>query len=148
MIELAQSENLSLEQIKSFILSHSDLTLPEDLTFDLSTLSSELGLPEESLSTALEKLSLSFGDLAEYRTEQLFLYNPVWTKPLIKLENGTFFCATPQVFFSFIFPIFEELIGTVEPLRESYRTRRAEFLESEIKRLFGQAFPECEIATN
>jgi hypothetical protein len=148
LIELAQSENLSLEQIKSFILSHSDLTLPKDLTFDVCTLSSELGLPEESLSTALEKLSLSFGDLDEYRTEQLFLNNPVWTKPLIKLEAGTFFCATPQVFFSFIFPIFEELIGTVEPLRGSYRTRRAEFLESEIKRLFGQAFPECEIATN
>jgi hypothetical protein len=148
LVELARSENLSIEQIKSFILAHSDLTLADDLTFTVSALSNELGLSQELLSAAVEKLSLSFGDLAHCETEQFFLNNPVWTKPLIKRGNGSFFCATPQMFFSFIFPILEELTQGVEPLRGFYQSRRAEFLESEIKRLFGQAFPGCEIATN
>lgn len=148
LIELARRENLSLEHVKSLILSHSDLRLPDDLKFSVVTLSTELGLPQEPLFAVLEKLSLSFGDLAHFSTEQFFLNNPVWTKPLIKLENGVFFCATPQMFFSFVFPIFEELIGSIEPLRGSYHKRRAEFLESEIQTLFQQAFPDCGIATN
>ena len=148
LIELARRENLSIDQIKSFILAHSDLTLADDLTFNVSTISNELGLAEKSLAAALEKLSLSFGDLAHCKTEQFFLNNPVWTKPLIKRGHGSFFCATPQMFFSFIFPIFEELVDGVEPLRRSYRARRADFLEGEIKTLFGQAFSACEIATN
>ena len=148
LVELARRENLSIEQIKSFILAHSDLTLADDLTFSVSTISSELRLSQEALAAVLEKLSLSFGDLAQRKTEQFFLDNPVWTKPLIKRGNGSFFCAMPQIFFSFIFPIFEELIDGIEPLRTSYHNRRAEFLEFEIKRVFGEAFPGCEIATN
>jgi len=148
LVELARRENLTIEQVMGSLLAHSDLTLADDLTFTISNLSRDLGLPQESLSAALDKLSLSFGDLAHSKTEQFFLDNPIWTKPLIKLENGRFFCAMPQVFFSFIFPIFEELIAGVEPLQGSYHRRRAEFLESEIKTLFGQAFPGCEIASN
>ena len=148
LVELARRENLSTDQVKSLLIAHSDLTLADDLTFTVSSLSSELGLRQESLFCALQTLSLSFGDLTHCKTEQFFLNNPVWTKPLIKLENESFFCATPQMFFSFVYPIFEGLIASVEPLRGSYRRRRAEFLESEIRSLFGQAFPGCEIATN
>ena len=146
LIELARRENLSIEQIKTFILAHSDLTLADDLTFNVSSISRELGVSQESLAAVLEKLSLSFGDLVHYKTEQFFLNNPVWIKSLIKRGNGSFFCAMPQIFFSFIFPILDELIAGVEPLRGSYQTRRAEFLESEIKTLFERAFPGCEIA--
>ena len=148
LIELARRENLSLEQVKTLILAHSDLTLADDLTFNVSSISRELGVSQESLAAVLEKLSLSFGDLVDCKTEQFFLNNPVWIKPLIKRGNGSFFCAMPQMFFSFIFPILYELIAGIEPLRESYQTRRAEFLESEIKTLFGRAFPGCEIAPN
>jgi hypothetical protein len=148
LIEFAEGQHLAIDEVKILILSHSDLTLSDDLTFNVAAVANELGQTQGALTAVLEKLSLSFGDLADRPTEGLFLNNPVWTKPLIKLADEMFFCATPQVFFSFIFPILEELIAGKEPLRGAYRRRRAEFMESEIKTRFREAFPDSEIATN
>lgn len=145
-IEVSKRENLSSEQVKSLIFAHSDLTLANDLTFTIQTLSEQKGLAMNSLAVAFDKLSLSFGDLAKERTEFFFLYNPVWRRPLIKLSDGSFFCAIPQAFFSFIFPIFNELLD--KQMKTTYQDRRAEFLEAEIERLFTNAFPGCELAAN
>jgi hypothetical protein len=148
LIAFAEKQDLSLEEVKAFILSHSDLTLADDLTFSVTNLAKELGQTQEALTAVLEKLSLAFGDLSDRPTEGLFLNNPVWTKPLIKFADEIFFCATPQVFFSFIFPVLEELIAGKEPLRGAYRKTRSEFLESEITTRFREAFPDSDIATN
>jgi hypothetical protein len=148
LIEFAEERYLSIEEVKALILSHSDLTLGDELTFSVAAVANELGQTQAALTAVLERLSLSFGDLADRPTDRLFLNNPVWTKPLIKVAEETFFCATPQVFFSFIFPILEELIAGKEPLKGAYRRRRSEFLESEIETRFREAFPDSNIATN
>jgi hypothetical protein len=147
-IEFAKQEELTLDQVKSLMLSYSDLSLADEMSFTTEELCRVLGLPPAALSAALDRLSLSFGELANQRTVFFFLDNPVWRKPLIKLSKDRFFCATPQVFFSFIFPIFEDLLKGNESARACYQDRRAQFLESEIARLFTQAFPGCEIAAN
>jgi hypothetical protein len=147
-IEFAKQEKLTSDQVKSMMLSHSDLSLAGEMTFTSEELCRVLGLSEAALSSALDKLSLSFGDLANKKAEFFFLDNPIWRKPLIKLSKGCFFCATPQVFFSFIFPIFEECLKGNESVRACYQDRRAAFLEAEIERLFIQAFPGCEITAN
>ncbi len=145
-IGLSRHRNLSSEQVKSLIIAHSELTLADDLTFTIQTISEEKGLALNSLAVSFDKLSHSFGDLAQERTEFFFLDNPVWRKPLIKLPDGSFFCAIPQAFFSFIFPIFDELLD--KQTKTAYQDRRAEFLEAEIERLFTNAFPWCELAAN
>jgi hypothetical protein len=106
MIEYARHHNLTSDQVKSILLSHSDLSLMGDLTFTSYSLAEELGLSQNLPSTFLDKLSLSFGDLTYCRPEYLFLDNPVWRKPLIKIGKDRYFCAISQVFFSFILQIF------------------------------------------
>jgi len=79
--------------------------------------------------------------------DSLLLDNPVWRKPLINLGRGSFFCALPQTFFSFIFPVINDLVAEDSSLKRAYDHRRAKFLEIEIARTFSNAFPGAEIVT-
>lgn len=108
-------------------------------------MSKETGIPADKLCSTLDKLSICFGALAGNKAEYFFLDNPVWTKPLIKIGDGRFFCAIPQVFFSFIFPIFDKLLSDSPQAKSAYQKRRADFLEKEIRAIFSKSFPHCEI---
>lgn len=145
MVAFAEEQGITLEHMKYMLLSHSDLSLPDAYTVDAVTLASETGINESSIASVLNRLSISFGDLIDSNPEHFFLTNPVWTKPVIKLEHGKYFCAMPQVFFSFIFPILAKLLDGNDSAAKQYKKRRAEFLESDIRELFGRAFPDCEI---
>lgn len=103
LIEFFQENNTPLEAVFSMTLSHSDLKLPEIYTFSAIDLAEKMSLNPDRLLRALSMLSFSYGDLKHSDTEHFFLGNPVWTKPLIKVEDDTFFCSIPQLFFSFVF---------------------------------------------
>ena len=145
MVSFAEAQGITLDHMKSMLLSHSDLSLDDIYTFDAEVLASEMGIDEPSISSVLDRLSVSFGNLTESNPEHFFLTNPVWTKPVVKLADGRYFCAIPQVFFSFVFPILAELLEGDGSATKQYEKRRAEFLESEIHELFGKAFHDCEI---
>lgn len=147
MFAFAEKQGITLDHMKSILLSHSDLTIDKTHTFNTEVLASETGIDASSIASALERLSLVFGDLAKCNPEHLFLTNPVWTKPVIKLARDSFFCAMPQAFFSFAFPILAALLEGDDSATKQYEKRRAEFLESDIRDLFGKAFPDCEIGT-
>jgi hypothetical protein len=147
LIAFATRENISVEQMKALMLSHSDLNLPDMFTFTAASISALLGVSKSHLEDVFRRLSLAFGDLAPHQPEFLLLDNPVWRKPLIALDQDRFFCATPQVFFSFVFPILDSLIAGNEALKRACEDRRAKFLEAEIARLFADAFPGAEIVT-
>jgi len=145
MIAFVEKNRITLDQMKSMLLSHSDLSIDEIYKFDAESLASEIGIDYGGVLSVLERLSISFGELKDSNPECLFLNNPVWTKPIIKLEGGKYFCAMPQMFFSFIFPIFSDLLNSYDSAIKQYEKRRADFLESAIGELFGKAFPDCEI---
>lgn len=145
MLAFAEEQGITLDHMKSMLLSHSDLAIDETHMFDAEVLASETGIDASTIASALEHLSLGFGDLNKCNPEHLFLTNPVWTKPVIKLAGGSYFCAMPQVFFSFAFPILAALLEGDDSATKQYEKRRAEFLESDIRDLFGKAFPDCEI---
>lgn len=147
MVTFAMEQGITLDQMKSMLLSHSDLSLDDIYTFDVGILASETGIDAPSIASALNRLSLRFGDLAESNPEHFFLTNPVWTKPVIKLAGGKFFCAMPQAFFSFVFQILAELLDGDDSAAAQYEKQRAKFLESDIRELFGKAFPDCEIGS-
>jgi hypothetical protein len=138
-----KEQNYSLMQFISLCMAHSELKLTNDLVFTPEDVSQELGYPLDLTIKTLKRLSIKFGDLAANDPEYFFLDNPVWKKPLIELSTGEFFCATPQVFFSFIFPIFDDLIGNDPQDTAKYSMQRSEFLENEIERIFKSSFPEC-----
>lgn len=147
MLAFAEEQGITLDHMKSMLLSHSDLAIDETHTFDTEVLASETGIDASSIASALERLSLGFGDLAKCNPEHLFLTNPVWTQPVIKLARDSYFCAMPQAFFSFAFPILAALLEGDDSATKQYEKRRAEFLESDIRDLFGKAFPDCEVGT-
>ncbi len=145
MLAFAEEQGITPDHMKSMLLSHTDLSIDDTHTFDAGILASETGIDASSIASALERLSLGFGDLAESTPEYFFLTNPVWTKPVIKLAGGSYFCAMPQVFFSFAFQVLAESLEGDDSATKQYEKRRAEFLESDIRDLFGKAFPDCEI---
>lgn len=147
MVAYADEHGITLEHMKAMLLSYSDLSLDDIYVFDAETLAKETGIEAPSIRSALERLSVGLGDLADKNIEHFFLTNPVWTKPVVKLSEGKYFCAMPQVFFSFVFPILSELLAGNDSAIKKYERRRAEFLESDIRDLFGKTFPDCEIGT-
>lgn len=146
MVTLAEEPGITVEQMKAMLLSHSDLSLSKTYTFDAESLASGTDISAPSITSALDRLSIGFGDLAEDNPEHFFLTNPAWTKPVIKLTGGQYFCSLPQAFFSFVFPILAELLSGNDSAMKRYEERRAAFLESDIRDLFGKAFPDCEIS--
>lgn len=112
---------MSPDELKALLISHSDLTLPDDRSFSASELAIMLRLKEQPLVATLERLSIGLGELQSAEASYFFLDNPVWTRPLIKLGSGRFYCALPQTFFSFIFPILDNLLAGNESARAEYK---------------------------
>lgn len=147
-IAFIQERGITLEEVRFLILSHSDSFLSESFSFTSEELASSLNLETASVEGALSRLSYQFGELKNSNPEFFFLANPVWTKPLIKLPTGSYFCAIPQVFFSFIFQTIDSLLSVEQVKQEVQDKRRSRFLEDEIKQMFTQAFPQAIFKQN
>lgn len=92
-VELARQRNASLSQVKHWLVSHASLSLHPLFTFTLDNLIENypVSIEVETLREVLDIWSLRFGDLRDQPPEHLFLGNPVWEKPLIRLDDDTFF---------------------------------------------------------
>ena len=137
-----REQGAALNDVRSLIVRHSELFLTEAFSWTIEELASSMNIEPVALECALSKLSYQFGDLKDSDPEHFLLGNPVWTKPLIKLPTGSYFCVIPQVFFSCVFQALDSLLSAEEIKREVQDKRRPKFLEDEIKQLFTQAFPQ------
>ena len=98
---------------------------------------------EESVAIMLKKWSQGMGDLVGSSTSDFFLNNPVSKKPLIRLENGDYFCPYPNVLISSCFNLIEDIVLLDANIPNTrYFQARKKFLEEESKRLFEKAFPK------
>jgi len=140
--------NIPLDGVKSLLMSHSDLRLPEQFTFSCDELAQHIHVDPANIHRALSQLSFRFGALKGEDSENFFLLNPIWVKPLIQLEDGSFFCPLPMVFFSFIFQIMGNLVHQNTQILNALSKRRAEFLEDEVEAQIKEAFPKCECVRN
>ncbi|NEU80458.1 hypothetical protein [Nostoc sp. UIC 10630] len=147
-IAFLKERGATLEEVRFLILSHTDLFFTELFSFSSAELASSINLEPVDVECALSRLSYQFGDLNDSNPEHFFLGNPVWTKPLIKLPTNSYFCAAPQLFFSFIFQTLDSLLPAEELKREVQDKRRPKFLEDEVKKLFMQAFPQAVFKQN
>lgn len=95
------------------------------------------------LFSVAQRLSYPFGALRGDDAERFFMHNPTWTKPFIDLEDGRLFLAYPGVLYSFALDILESLLAP--QAIETYKKRRAVFLEEKIQSLFRQYFPSAAI---
>jgi hypothetical protein len=146
-VAFAERTGMSLDGCKALIFADFDVTLPTLFTFTPESIADAAGLPLEHIRLWLSRFAVRFGELAQHDPAFFLLDNPVWLRPVIALDDGRFFCALPQVLFSFILPIFDRLIAENVGLQRACEKRRAQFLEAEIARLFVKAFSGTEVMT-
>ena len=145
IVEHFNAKEASLDDVRSMTLSNYGLRLPRVYTFSASDFSESLGMNEDKVAAILDEYALAWGELSEYETEHLHLSNPVWTKPVIKLGGGEYFCALPACFFSFVIPCMETVLS---PFRAAVSDRRAEYLESKVAEIVENRFPSSNIKRN
>ena len=122
------------------LVSHHDLWLHENYEFSPEYLSGKLGVDDSTIKKILDEFSLEWGSLESYETEHLYLSNPVWLHPIIKTDDNKYFCVFPQVFFSFVIPSLDRLVGDID--KTALSNRRALYLEEKIVEVINRKFPE------
>jgi hypothetical protein len=146
LISLATKHSLDANQVMGLIWAHMDFCATVHSMLDSREVAATLNTDARTVERVLDRLSIRLGELESKNIEHLFLDNPVWTRPLIRTADGQYFCAMPQMFFSFVRPILDQLIKDDSALPQAVASRRAVFLESEVARLFAAAFPDAQIS--
>jgi len=146
MDSFVSKHEVPLEGVKSLLLSHSELRMAEAFIFAPKEISEAIGVDESALARGLSRLGYHFGDLNGENREHFLLSNPIWTRPLIQLSDGKFFCPLPIVFFGFLFQSLGSMLGDKEGKELSHR--RASFLESTIENLINKSFPSYNCLKN
>lgn len=129
------------ENTFAMLLAHYDLSMKNYYTFYISEVATSVGLSEHEVKIVFENFSLSLGDLENYNTEFIFLDNPIWNNPLIKLDEEKFLCPIPQVFFSFILLSLDTFIEKID--KKALSKRRAVYLEEKIEEIVKRRFPSA-----
>ena len=132
--------------LKAIIISHHDQSLWERYVIDIKTLAAASNQNPDTVTAILDAYSLSPGELSEADIEHSHLDNPIWTKPVVRLEEGAYFCALPQTFFSFIFPSLNRITG--DHLSDQLSKRRARFLENKIEDIVRTRFGHAHVSRN
>lgn len=134
------------QQIGAIILSHFDLVLAGLFTFTPQGLAGICNLDSAAVAAVLRRLSLAPGDLVGADPEHFFMTNPIWMRPLVALGGEQYFCALPQMFFSFVHEILETLIGDINQTEQLER-RRAGLLESSVREVVTRTFGDATIVS-
>ena len=137
----------TLEEIRQMLLIHSDLFLLDLFVLDINDFVQAYPdtIEVNHLLPVLHSWSLAFGDLEDQQIEHLFMGNPIWERPFIKLDETTFFCPIVGLLISFCLELMERVIRDNERLWQRYEKRRAQYLEDEISRVFSQNLPQSNV---
>lgn len=149
MHELIKSKPVPNENKRYGLISYLHQFLPDLFTFTLDDLTalSSIGLGPDDLEQVLDLLSLQFGDLSDENPEHLVLQSKIRTRPLIKLKEATYFLPIHGLLHSFFVDIVEAWTKPHADLKKRYHKRRSVYLESTLKALLDDAFPNCVVKT-
>lgn len=145
-IESEIFREMDADQLFMMLVSHNDIRMRDIYAIDVRGASLALKLEEDCIQRILAEFSLAPGSLTEQNLEHLFLGNPVWRKPVISHEDGSFVCVVPQLFFSFVIQAFESLLS--KNSADDFSSHRAEYLERKIKEIVKGRLPEEGLVTN
>ena len=139
--------SISPDHLRHMLVDITCVLLPECFTIGHADI--ENICPPNSTSSAIagviKQWSLSFNDLATHNLEHIYLDNPVWQRPFIRLDDGRFFWPTPNISLTFAFEMFELLIKPHKHLSDLYHDTRAEMLENELGILLTHNFPRGKV---
>lgn len=146
LLHLAGGAEAPLARVRDLLLSHSNLLLPDILTFTLNDAVAAYpgAVTPEALHAILDAWSHSFGDLEGDDPGHFFLGNPVWQRPLIHLDADLYFWPVTALFFSSCLQLMEQVTTLAPTMAERYERRRGAFLEEEVAHAFAAAFPDAQ----
>ena len=140
-IQKYEVQSLEHKTLFFSLLSFMNLQLYKSYEFSSIDLATKLGIGEEVVRKIFDQFSYDFGDLESYKTDHIYLANPIWLRPAIKTKDGKYFCVLPQVFFSYIIPSLDGLIEKLD--KKALSDRRAFYLEEKIAEIVKRRFPEA-----
>jgi hypothetical protein len=145
-----RSENLDADRLCAGLWNYSERVHPVVFAADIDELVADYptAIERPVLSTALDAWSYRFGELASAKIEHLFLDNPVWRRPLLKINGHTYFWPIIGSFISFGLEMLEEQLVGNDGLKAKYHDRRATFLEQKVASLLSEALPSSTIYKN
>lgn len=135
-------EDFPVMSLVLLLMTHDDLSLFEKFKFSPSEIAQELGMDHLQVQAIFDNFSLPLDQTLETDIEEIFLSNPVWTRPIIKLNDQVYFCAIPQTFFSFVIPSLESFISKIDAERLS--KSRSVYLENKIREIICRRFPQSK----
>jgi hypothetical protein len=100
------------------------------------------------LEKILDKWAYEFSELKSFNTDYIFFDNPIWRKPLIKIDKELYCWPIPGNFLSFCIDLMESVIDENGRLKKIYGRRRGKFLENAIENLFNNHFKNAKIYSN
>lgn len=131
-----------VDQLRDAGFQLSELSYPWVFTLSRDTLEREF---EPPIVEVLYSLSHQKGDLSTAEPDHIYLNNPIWQKPYIRLESGDLFAPLAQLAFSFPFVIVERLMAGHADLKRAYEDARSKYLEDEIVDIVTAAMPNAAI---
>lgn len=147
MEEMWKMAGKNLSNLRALFLAHSDIGLDRIFTFSIDEMLAITNetIEKDALGDLFDKLSFRFGDLADYPQEHIILNNPTHEKPFIKVGDEEYFTSLWTTIPHLSLSLLENLIVSDKALTERYSEYRAQYLESEIEKLFKASFPKAKI---
>ncbi|RPJ78810.1 MAG: hypothetical protein EHM20_03010, partial [Alphaproteobacteria bacterium] len=129
------------------LLSHSDLYCNNIFTINTSDFFENYSgnYEKDKIQHFLDSISLSFGDLHDYPEDRIFLDNPIWEKPFIKLDCDVFLLPIPNLLSCFCMQLFDNILSPNEHLLSIYLKNKSIYLQKHTEEVIKQAFPKAEI---
>jgi hypothetical protein len=131
-----------LEDLRDAGLQLSELGYPWALTLPQSIIEAEF---PPKIVEAIYRLSVRLGELKSTDPDHLYLDNPIWRRPYVRLANDDLFIPLPQLIFSFPFAIVEGLMAGHKALKKAYEDARASYLEATIVDLIKMGIPSAAV---
>jgi len=130
------------ETVRAAAFQMSEFAYPWVFTLSRKTLEAEFA---PSIVDALYRLSLRPGEAATVDPQHIYLNNPIWRRPYVRLEDDSLFAPLAQLIFSFPFAIVEGLMEGHSALQNAYEAARADYLESATAALLRSAMPSARV---
>jgi len=146
----AKSRKVPDEHMGQYLFGRAYNHLPRTFSFDRDEIrnATPAGSDHEAALSAVERWTVAFGELADYTADRLLVDNPVWSRPFVQLDPDRWMWPSPGTLFSGGINMFELLMDADPKLKEAYSKARANFLESEVARLFRQHLPSARVWTS
>ncbi|HEV2567955.1 hypothetical protein [Sphingomonas sp.] len=145
-LEQAFAPGTPRETVLAMLMAHADLRHAGTVTFSVDELSASTGIDAERVRLALHALSLEPGALAAQTLEHLYLGNPIWLAPGIRM-GARFVFPMPQAIMSHVHRIMRRLAREANAL-DLLDQRRADYLERRLVETLGKALPGADVRAN